>query len=93
MNDAMQSAEMKKTARATGLWYLGLAVFGAVGYLGIRSQLYAPNDAAATAANLVSHESLARLGIAADLALIVTQSLAALYFLIKGRQRRATTNL
>jgi hypothetical protein len=71
---------MKKTARTAGLWYLGLAIFGAVGYLAIRSQLYVPDDAAATAANLVEHESLARLGIAADMALVVTQSLAALYF-------------
>jgi hypothetical protein len=72
--------DMKKTARAAGLWYLGLAIFGAVGYLAIRTQLYVPNDAATTAANLVEHESLARVGIAADMALVVTQSLAALYF-------------
>jgi hypothetical protein len=72
--------DLKKTARATGLWYLGLAISGAVGYMAIRGQLYVADDAAATAANLVEHESLARLGIAADMAIVVTQALAALYF-------------
>jgi hypothetical protein len=72
--------DLKKTARATGLWYLGLAISGAVGYMAIRGQLYVPHDPAATAANLVEHESLARLGIAADMAIVVTQALAALYF-------------
>jgi hypothetical protein len=72
--------DMKKTARAAGLWYLGLAISGAVGYMAIRGQLYVPDDAAATAANLVEHEPLARVGIAADMAIVVTQALAALYF-------------
>jgi hypothetical protein len=69
-----------RTARVTGLAYLGLAVSGAVGFLAIRSQLYVPHDAIATAANLVGHEPLARLGIAADLAVVLTQVLAALGF-------------
>ena len=76
----MNTTAMRKTARATGLWYLGLAISGAVGYMVIRGQLYAPADAAATAANLIGHEKLARIGIAADMTIVVTQALAALYF-------------
>lgn len=72
--------DIKKTARAAGLWYLGLAISGLVGFMAIRGQLYVADDAAATAANLVENESLARLGIAADMAIVVTQALAALYF-------------
>lgn len=68
------------TARVTGLAYLGLAVSGLVGFLLIRNQLYVADDAAATAANLVEHEGLARLGIAADLTVVVTQALAAVWF-------------
>jgi hypothetical protein len=68
------------TARQTGLAYAGLAVTGMVGYLAIRSQLYVEGDAATTATNLVSHEALARLGVAMDLAAVVTQALAALWF-------------
>ena len=74
------AGELKRTARETGLAYAGLAVTGMVGFLLIRPQLYVKGDAAATAANLVSHEGLARLGIAVDLAAVVTQALAALWF-------------
>jgi len=71
---------LKSTARLTGLAYLGLAVFGILGFLLIRGQLYVPGDAAATAANLVEHEALARFGIAADLTGVLVQALAALWF-------------
>jgi hypothetical protein len=65
-------------ALGTGLAYLGVALTGMAGFLLIRAQLHVPGDAAATAANLVEHEGLARLGIAADLALVVAQALAAM---------------
>jgi Domain of unknown function (DUF4386) len=71
---------LKATARLTGLAYLGLAVSGAVGFLFVRSQLYVPGDAAATAANLTQHQLLARVGLAADLAVVLTQALTALGF-------------
>ncbi|MCO1658566.1 DUF4386 domain-containing protein [Pseudonocardia humida] len=68
-------------ALGAGLAYLGVALAGMTGFLVIRAQLYVPGDAAATAANLVDNEGLARLGVAADLALVLTQAVAALYFL------------
>jgi hypothetical protein len=68
-------------ALSTGLAYLGVALTGMAGFLLIRARLHVPGDAAATAANLVEHEGLARLGIAVDLALVVAQALAALCFL------------
>jgi Domain of unknown function (DUF4386) len=71
---------LKKTARLAGLAYLGLAIFGLLGNVVIRSRLYVSGDAVATAAKLAGHETLARFGIAADLLTVVTQSLAALYF-------------
>lgn len=70
----------KKTAHLAGIAYLGLAISGALGFLVIRSQLFEPGDAAATAMNLIEREGLARLGIAADLTVVLTQALAALYF-------------
>jgi len=71
---------VKSTARATGLAYAGLAVSGLLGYLLIRSQLYVKGDAATTATNLVTHEGLARFGVAVDLAAVLTQALTALWF-------------
>ena len=68
------------TARLTGLAYLGLAVSGMLAFLVIRQQLYVPDDAAATLANLVERQGLARAGIAADLTVVLSQALAALGF-------------
>ncbi len=70
----------KRTARITGLAYLGLALTGFLGYLLIRQQLYVPDDATATTANLIAHEPLARLGILADLGMVGTQAVTAVWF-------------
>jgi hypothetical protein len=68
------------TARWTGVFYLGVAVAGFIGYLFVRSELFIPGDAAATLTNLVEQPGLARLGIAADLTIVLTQALAAVWF-------------
>lgn len=68
------------TARWTGVFYLGLALAGFVGFLFVRSELYVADDATATLANLVDRVPLARLGIAADLTIVLTQALAAVWF-------------
>jgi hypothetical protein len=69
-----------RTARMTGLLYLGLAITGALGFLLIRPQLFAADDPSATLANLVEHESLARAGVAFELLIVVTKALAAVWF-------------
>jgi hypothetical protein len=69
-----------RTARAAGLWYLGLAVTGAVGFLLIRPRLFFEGDPSATLAELVAQEPLARAGIALELGIVITQVLAALWF-------------
>lgn len=68
------------TAKIAGLLYLGLAITGAVSYLYASQNLLVVNDVAATASNLTSKESLARIGIATELALVVFQALAAVWF-------------
>jgi hypothetical protein len=69
-----------RTARTTGLLYLGLAIAGGLGFLLIRPRLFASGDPAATLANLVEHESLARAGLAFELLIVVTHALAAAWF-------------
>jgi hypothetical protein len=69
-----------RTARTTGLLYLGLAISGLLGFLLIRPQLFVADDPAATLANLVTQDSLARAGIAFELLVVLTQALAALWF-------------
>jgi hypothetical protein len=55
-----------RLARRAGLLYLVMAVFGGFAHA-VRLQVYAPGDAATTAANLVANESLVRLSFVADL--------------------------
>ena len=71
---------LTRTARMTGLFYLGIAITGMLGFLIIRSRLFVADDADATLANLVAHESLARAGVALGLGMVVTQTLAAVWF-------------
>lgn len=69
-----------RTARTTGLLYLGLAITGVVGAIMVRARLYVDDDARETLANLVEHPTLARIGILMELGIVVTQALAALWF-------------
>ncbi|MBQ1027396.1 DUF4386 domain-containing protein [Micromonospora sp. C95] len=69
-----------RTARTTGLFYLGLGIAGALGFLTIRPMIFEAGDAGATLANLVANESLARLGVAFELLVVLTQTLAAVWF-------------
>ena len=72
--------DLVRTARTTGLLYLGLAITGMLSYLLIRNQLYVADNAEATLANLTQHEALARLGIVVELGVVITQALVALWF-------------
>jgi Domain of unknown function (DUF4386) len=69
-----------RTARITGLLYLGLALTGVLGFLVVRPRLLDSNNPDATLTNLLEHEGLARLGIALELGIVVTQALTAVWF-------------
>ena len=69
-----------RTARITGLLYLGLAITGVLGFLVVRPRLFDSSNPDATLANLLEHEGLARLGIALELGIVVTQALTAVWF-------------
>jgi hypothetical protein len=71
---------IRRTARLTGLCYLGLAVTGLFGFLLIRGRLFVAADAAATLANLSTHTTLARVGIGMEMGIVLTQTLAAVWF-------------
>ena len=73
-------ADIKRTARMTGLFYVGLVITGVIGFFTIRTNLYIDGDAAQTLANLVERESLARWGIAVDYGIVITQALVAMWF-------------
>ncbi|NTV40209.1 MAG: DUF4386 domain-containing protein, partial [Demequinaceae bacterium] len=69
-----------RTARATGAWYLGLAVTGMLGFLVLRPQLIEANDPSATLANLTAHAGQAHLLVMLEMGIVLTQAIAAIYF-------------
>jgi hypothetical protein len=73
-------ADLRRTARTTGLLYLGLAVTGALGSAVLRGQFFADDDPAGTLANLIDDEGLARVALAVELGVVVFQALTAVWF-------------
>jgi hypothetical protein len=78
MND--EHKDLVATARKAGVWYLGLAISGMVGFLALHPLIFISGDISQTAANLSEHETLARLRLLLEFAIIVSQALAAVYF-------------
>ncbi len=76
----MPRPELIRTARLTGVFYLGLAVTGMLGFLLVRNQLFVADDPEATLGNLADQVWLARAGIGLELGIVLTQVLAALWF-------------
>ena len=72
--------DLARTARTTGLLYLGLAITGMLGFLVVRSVLFVDGDPSATLAHLIDNQGLARLGLVLELALVLFQALCALWF-------------
>jgi len=72
--------ELRATARATGLWYLALAITGLLGFLIVRPMIYVPGDPALTAQNLIERAALARVGVALELGIVASQALVAVWF-------------
>ncbi len=78
--EMQMNSSQKGTARATGAWYLGLAVTGMVGFLLIRPRVWVDGDPAATLAHLSDKQGLARFSVALEMGIVVTQALTAIWF-------------
>lgn len=74
--------ERKRLARVAGLWYLAMALSGPIGIVYAPSQVLVPGNEAATAAALIAHTALARVGVAASLVCQIT-----FVFLVLSLQR------
>lgn len=81
-----EQKELVGTARVAGICYLALAISGVVGFLVLHPQIYVTGDLPQTVANLMEHETTARLRILLEFAIVISQALAAIYFfkLFKG---------
>jgi hypothetical protein len=71
VTDGMVERSPQLYARVGGVLYLIIIVIGLFGEAFVRDRLIVAGDAAATAANIMSHESLWRFHIAAELFLLI----------------------
>lgn len=72
--------ELVATARIAGIWYLVLALTGMFGFLYFHPQIFISNNPQSTLSNLINHKSTAVVRLILEMALVVSQALAALYF-------------
>ena len=80
MKTDVHHSDLVSVARMTGIWYLSLAVSGVLGFLIFHPQVYVSNEPAETLANLTERESLARIRLLLEFAIIIAQALTAVWF-------------
>lgn len=91
----MEQQQLVKTARLAGLWYLLLAVFGVLGFMVFHPQVFIAGDAQQTLTNLTTLRGTAQIRLLLELAIIVSQALAAVWFykLFRGMEEWAASVL
>lgn len=72
--------QLVRTARITGLFYLGIIVTAVFGYFIVRGQMFDPADAGATLRSLAEREAVARIGLVMELGTATCMTLLALWF-------------
>ncbi len=85
--------QLRKTARVAGLLYLLVVLTGPFVLIYVPGKLFAPGDAAATASNILAHESLFRAYIVVEIVseLLFVSVVLALYRLLKGVGQQLAT--
>jgi Domain of unknown function (DUF4386) len=89
---AAENASPRQLARGAGFFYLITIIAGVFAEMMVRGRLVVRDDAAATAANILSHERLFRLGLAADLVMLVAYIAVTLllFILLRPVSRRVS---
>ncbi|MDB4948320.1 MAG: hypothetical protein JWM27_969 [Gemmatimonadetes bacterium] len=78
--DGTVEASPRLRARTAGAFYLITIITGVFAEVFVRGALVVRDDAAATAANILAHEPLYRLGLAADLVMLTSYVAVTLLF-------------
>src|SRR5687767_14643883 len=86
-------SSLKRLARIAGLLYLVVGIFGGFAIAYVTAAVYAPGDAATTAANVLANAALVRLGVVADLlqATVFVFLGMTLFLVLKHVNRNAAT--
>ena len=76
----MEQRQLITTARITGVWYLTLAISGALGFMIFHPQIFVSNDPEKTLTNLTNLQSISRIRLLFELLIIISQALTAVWF-------------
>jgi hypothetical protein len=76
----MEQKHLIKTAKLAGLWYLILGVSGICEFMIFHPQIFITDDPQKTLSNLINLGAISRVRLLFELALIVSQALAAVWF-------------
>lgn len=76
----MEHKHLIKTARLTGVWYLILAISGLLGFIIFHPQIFVTDQPQKTLNNLINLGLITRIRLLFELAIIVSQALAAVWF-------------
>lgn len=76
----IEQKQLIRTARITGVWYLTLAISGALGFMIFHPQIFVSNNPGKTLTNLTNLQSISRIRLLFELVIIVSQALTAVWF-------------
>ncbi len=85
----IEQRQLITTARITGVWYLTLAISGALGFMIFHPQIFVSNDPQKTLTNLTNLQSISRIRLLFELLIIVSQALTAVWFYKLFREIKA----
>ena len=93
MTTKEEMSSPKRLARIAGVLYLIVGIFGGFAFGYVLGKVYAPGDAATTAANVLAHSGLVRFGVVADLlqATVIVFVAMTLYRLLKHVNKNAAS--
>lgn len=80
MTTDLEQRQLITTARIAGVCYLALAISGVLGFMIFHSQIFISDDPQKTLTNLTNLETTSRIRLLLELAIIVSQALAAVWF-------------
>ena len=85
----MEQRQLITSARITGVWYLTLAISGALGFMIFHPQIFVSNEPEKTLTNLTNLQSISRIRLLFELLIIVSQALTAVWFYKLFREIKA----
>ena len=80
MTNNDKQRQLVATARIAGIWYLVMAISGALGFMIFHPQIFVTDNHQMTLTNLTNLETISRIRLLLEFAIIISQALTAVWF-------------